>query len=168
MTASTWSEATICRPPQREPLLPRMGLRARCPHRRRQPRATLPPACSSKRANFALPANSKRQSASTAGSNRATAGAAKQSPPWSRSAISSSRGFTIPVARSQAFDAYVASGDKLLWREAQYGRIQALRSLGPKHRRAPRNRGISQALPTGVQKDPLRARLQELGGSSGQ
>ena len=68
----------------------------------------------------------------------------------------------------QAFDAYVGSGDKLLWREAQYGRIQALRSLG---RSADERRAIEEFLkryPTGVQKDPLRARLQELGGSAGQ
>jgi tetratricopeptide (TPR) repeat protein len=68
----------------------------------------------------------------------------------------------------QAFDAYLASGDKLLWREAQYGRIQALRSLG---RTADERHAIEEFLkryPTGVQKDPLRARLQELGGSAGQ
>jgi len=68
----------------------------------------------------------------------------------------------------QAFDAYLASGDKLLWREAQYGRIQALRSLG---RRDDERKAIEVLLkryPTGVQKDPLRARLQELGGSGGQ
>jgi ferric-dicitrate binding protein FerR (iron transport regulator) len=64
-----------------------------------------------------------------------------------------------------AFDAYLASGDKLLWREAQYGRIQALRSLG---RSADERRAIEELLkryPTGVQKDALRARLVELGGS---
>jgi outer membrane protein assembly factor BamD (BamD/ComL family) len=68
----------------------------------------------------------------------------------------------------QAFDAYLASGDKLLWREAQYGRIQALRSLG---RNNDERRAIEEFLkryPTGVQKDPLRARLQELGGGAGQ
>jgi hypothetical protein len=64
----------------------------------------------------------------------------------------------------QAFDAYLASGDKLLWREAQYGRIQALRSLG---RTNDERRAIEDFLkryPTGVQKDALHARLQELGG----
>ena len=73
-----------------------------------------------------------------------------------------------PSGALQAFDAYVASGDKLLWREAQYGRIQALRSLG---RSTDERRAIEEFLkryPTGLQKDPLRARLQELGGSSGQ
>jgi hypothetical protein len=68
----------------------------------------------------------------------------------------------------QAFDAYLASSDKLLWREAQYGRIQALRSLG---RTADERRAIEEFLrryPTGVQKDPLKARLEELGGGGGQ
>jgi hypothetical protein len=69
-----------------------------------------------------------------------------------------------PSSALQAFDAYLASHDKVLWREAQYGRIQALRALG---RNADERRAIEEFLrryPTGVQKDALGARLQELGG----
>lgn len=67
----------------------------------------------------------------------------------------------------KSFDAYLASGDRVLEQEAQYGRIRALRALG---RGAEEQLAIERLLssyPAGVHAEPMRQRLQNLKGNAG-
>lgn len=70
-------------------------------------------------------------------------------------------------AALRSFDAYLASGDRGLKQEAEYGRIRALRALG---RPLDEQRAIERLLlsyPSGVHAEPMRARLQSLKGDAG-
>ena len=66
----------------------------------------------------------------------------------------------------RSFDSYLASGDRTLEQEAEYGRIRALRTLG----RAVQERDAIEHLllgyPSGVHAEPMRARLQSLKGDA--
>jgi hypothetical protein len=65
-------------------------------------------------------------------------------------------------AALRSFDAYLASGERALQQEAEYGRIRALRALG---RAAEEQSAIEHLLaryPAGVHADSMRARLQSL------
>jgi hypothetical protein len=71
-----------------------------------------------------------------------------------------------PAQALRSFDAYLASGDRTLEQEAEYGRIRALRALG---RTAQEREAIEHLLlgyPSGVHAEPMRARLLSLKGDA--
>jgi tetratricopeptide (TPR) repeat protein len=69
-------------------------------------------------------------------------------------------------AALRSFEAYLKSGDRALVKEAEYGRIRALRALG---RTEEERRAIEHLLvryPSGVHAESMRARLRSLQGNA--
>jgi ferric-dicitrate binding protein FerR (iron transport regulator) len=72
-----------------------------------------------------------------------------------------------PAGALRSFDAYLASGDRTLEQEAEYGRIRALRTLGRTIQERDAIEHLLLGYPSGVHAEPMRARLQSLKGDAG-